>query len=697
MVDMRDSALNLAAQNMRVIPLHWPEFETISGEPICSCGDIMCSSVGKHPLTRNGVKDAQTSPSFIDHWWRQYPKANIGVATGFDFDVIDIDGPEGASAYAELCGEFGTPYWIAMARTGRQGGGHVYTRTGGMTNWTGGFAGMPPHLDCKGVGGYVVAPPSLHWSGRRYEWEHDYNAGVGGYVPWPEWHSAVKAKFTGASAATSGNGGTELLIRQPASSGGRFADVVRDRVISEVRAAGDGSRWQTLAMVGIWACAGLVIGGEITSAEAEELCTELASEIGLSATEIGRVPAELHRAIVKRQHPIQSHGPVSALPGQVAPEGLPDLAAGASAATSTDAETMLVENRAAYERVRLLATEKARESIARDRMGERKFAQAISLAPLLAEANEMVQYRIDGVWPVGARVMLAAQYKAGKTTLVGNIVRCLADSARFLSRYQASAPQGNVTLIDTEMTRGMLRTWFRDQSISTTAKVTVIPMRGHLTGFDITDDLLRAHWAQELKAANSDVVILDCLGPVMAACGLDESVNADVGKFINAFESLLTEAGIAESMIVHHMGHTGERSRGASRLRDWPDVEWHLIREGQEDEYAPAPDVPRFFRAYGRDVTQPEQLLTYEPEFRWLSVGGEGNRTQVRKDRIARDIVKAVITQPGISFRTLQDVVRGKTDTVRATIKELTEAGTLVVVNGPNRTLHHYHSDYQER
>jgi hypothetical protein len=68
-----------------------------------------------------------------------------------------------------------------------------------------------------------------------------------------------------------------------------------------------------------------------------------------------------------------------------------------------------------------------------------------------------------------------------------------------------------------------------------------------------------------------------------------------------AIDELLLEAGIDEALVVHHMGHSGERARGDSRLRDWPDVEWRLMR--QDDD----PASPRFLTAYGRDIDVPER------------------------------------------------------------------------------------------
>jgi hypothetical protein len=125
-----------------------------------------------------------------------------------------------------------------------------------------------------------------------------------------------------------------------------------------------------------------------------------------------------------------------------------------------------------------------------------------------------------------------------------------------------------------------------------------------VAAFDLTNDNLRAEWAANLKEVNCAFLVFDCLRPVLDALGLSE--DKESGPFLVALDALALDAGIPEMAVVHHMGHTAERSRGDSRLRDWPDVEWKIVREsGAEDD----PAAPRYFSAFGRDVDVKEGRL----------------------------------------------------------------------------------------
>jgi len=98
-------------------------------------------------------------------WWTRHPLANIGLATGHLFDALDIDGPEGEQAIRAFAAEHGLQSSGPLVRTGG-GGWHYFLAPTGLGNAH--PAGLA-HVDWRGRGGYVVAPPSRHVSGHPYQ------------------------------------------------------------------------------------------------------------------------------------------------------------------------------------------------------------------------------------------------------------------------------------------------------------------------------------------------------------------------------------------------------------------------------------------------------------------------------------------------------------------------------------------------
>ena len=156
-------ALRAAGEGRHILPLHWAEGEK------CSCGDPACRSVGKHPLTTHGVKDATDDEAMIQRWWREYPKANVGVASGkvSDLIVLDVDPRHGGlESLRQFEDENGPLPDVPAVRTGG-GGFHFYFK---YLPGLGNRVGLLPGIDVKSDGGFVVYPGSIHKSGRRYRW-----------------------------------------------------------------------------------------------------------------------------------------------------------------------------------------------------------------------------------------------------------------------------------------------------------------------------------------------------------------------------------------------------------------------------------------------------------------------------------------------------------------------------------------------
>jgi len=163
---MLDWALWYARQGFEVFPVH-----RIKENGMCSCGDPQCSSPGKHPLISNGVRGANANELSVKDRWGLHRHANIGIHTR-NVNVLDVDGPEGLAELNRLLYEHDKDGVVSSAPSVRTGGGglHLFFRAAPQRP-SRNRARFLPGLDWRAEGGYVVAAPSIHHSGKRYTWE----------------------------------------------------------------------------------------------------------------------------------------------------------------------------------------------------------------------------------------------------------------------------------------------------------------------------------------------------------------------------------------------------------------------------------------------------------------------------------------------------------------------------------------------
>ena len=118
-----------------------------------------------------GCLDATLNESTVRGWYDRYSQANIGLATGHTFFVLDVDlGKGGEDSFEYLIHQHGVFPDTIQQVTG--GGGKQLLFLTPDFQVHGSVAKLAPGLDIRGVGNYVVAPPSIHpVTGRRYEWD----------------------------------------------------------------------------------------------------------------------------------------------------------------------------------------------------------------------------------------------------------------------------------------------------------------------------------------------------------------------------------------------------------------------------------------------------------------------------------------------------------------------------------------------
>lgn len=173
----------------------------------------------------------------IQLWFARTPQPNIGVVCGAvsNLVVLDIDGEEGFQSLIAKGLEI--PKTLTV-KTGR--GMHYYFLHPGVPtrNFAKGRSSFPlPGVDFRGDGGCVVAPPSLHASGVRYQFEEDLPP-----APMPAWLREMVVR--GGSPSEKAAQSSRPAKKQPGQRMSR-----PERILSRaIEQAHDGSRNET----GLW-------------------------------------------------------------------------------------------------------------------------------------------------------------------------------------------------------------------------------------------------------------------------------------------------------------------------------------------------------------------------------------------------------------------------------------------------------------
>lgn len=202
------AALDYAARGWHVLPLHTPLFDAAGKCTGCTCEayarseanrkrleakgrggeynpNYVCSQPGKHPngyLAPHWVDDATTDEKTIRSWWKRNPSANVGIACGAS-GLIALD----ADTYKDnFAGDLSALDMETVTSLTGGGGAHLLYRMPEGATYGNGTGDLEAGIDIRGHGGQIAAPPSLHPSGRRYQWESGYAPGEIAVAPMPE-------------------------------------------------------------------------------------------------------------------------------------------------------------------------------------------------------------------------------------------------------------------------------------------------------------------------------------------------------------------------------------------------------------------------------------------------------------------------------------------------------------------------------
>lgn len=240
----------------------------------------------------HGFYDASTDATKVATWWRDTPRANIGVRTGAEsgIDVLDLDekdGRHGRATIGDLESDFGQIETLTSV-TPTAGLHLIFQHAYGVGCGT----EVLPGCDLRADGGYIVAPPSIV-SGKVYAWLDGQDSLRSPILAWPAW-------LLSSIDMARRNGPTKAVARPKTpedSTATSYGAAALRRLSQELAASLKGTRDDRRNSIAFRA-GRLIAGGHVPRAEAERALFA-ACEINGLAEELGETEtrARIARAI----------------------------------------------------------------------------------------------------------------------------------------------------------------------------------------------------------------------------------------------------------------------------------------------------------------------------------------------------------------------------------------------------------------
>jgi P4 family phage/plasmid primase-like protien len=178
-----DAAKSLIELGMPIIPICPHDHQYMSTNHI-----NRCKCAGKTPLIKGWQTHYETTEELLNEWTKSFKKFNLGLPLGeiSGYCGIDVDGDEGVRLLLEMSNGDLPGTWEFSTGAGSR---LLYTIPAGIKTKKFTQKGDGAHQECALLcsGQQTVVPPSIHHTGKRYEW-------IEGHSPWdmdcavaPEW------------------------------------------------------------------------------------------------------------------------------------------------------------------------------------------------------------------------------------------------------------------------------------------------------------------------------------------------------------------------------------------------------------------------------------------------------------------------------------------------------------------------------
>ncbi|WP_211439292.1 AAA family ATPase [Corynebacterium glutamicum] len=293
---------------------------------------------------------------------------------------------------------------------------------------------------------------------------------------------------------------------------------------------------------------------------------------------------------------------------------------------------------------RLKAAEKAKEIARQLKTAEDKDRRG---AVPCFDGNELFalpdlseKWTIEGMWNSDGQALLYAPAKVGKSTLMHNMIESLTSGRPFLGKFDTPVCPGRVGLIDAELSPHKLKEQLSQLESLDRSKLVVWPIRGRLADFDPTDEVNRTEWATRLRDSNIEILVIDCMGPLLKHAGLDEW--RDGGMWLQYVRELCAMAGVRAHLVVDHASSKdngmSNGPRGDSSKVDGPD---NMIAFQGHEKNEHANTYNRYsLETYGRGESMKIDLRRIE-HGRFISLDEDGgvDATQLAAYKIGAKIL----------------------------------------------------------
>jgi Bifunctional DNA primase/polymerase, N-terminal len=264
---------------------------------LLASGSVTACGLMPVPLKRGDWKPLQgrrlvdsdwdEADRYILRWWGRPDPYNLGVLTGADvfidqtrtrtLVVVDVDDQDARDLVERTCG------WPLTPTVHTSHGWHLWFLHDEPVGNRARISGVG--LDVRGVGGFVVVPPSVHPDGHVYSWDvsiswhEDDRVGMWPPAPLPRelaellWPPKPSRPYTPSTIVTT-----------------KYIDVALEREVAAVASATEGARNDQLNK-SAFALARFVRDGALPAADYVEHLTWAAVRTGLGEAEIRRTLA----------------------------------------------------------------------------------------------------------------------------------------------------------------------------------------------------------------------------------------------------------------------------------------------------------------------------------------------------------------------------------------------------------------------